>query len=70
MLYYRLYFFHPTKGQIVRFAEYEAADDGAAIALAHREQDDMPQELWCRHRMVARRAAVGALEARSMNSAK
>jgi hypothetical protein len=34
MLYFRLYFLSPRSGRIVRFAEFEAPDETAAVALA------------------------------------
>ena len=53
MLYFRLYFFSPRSGHIVRFAEFEAPDETAAVALAESNPDGRPMELWCRHRKVA-----------------
>lgn len=54
MLYYRLYFLHPHSGHIIRFAEFDAPDDEAAIALAAEQEGDQPLELWCRQRKVKR----------------
>jgi hypothetical protein len=54
LLYYRLYFLDPRGNHILRFAEFEAADDEAAIALAAGEEGPQPLELWCRQRKVKR----------------
>jgi hypothetical protein len=54
VLYYRLYFIHPGNGRILRFAEFEAPDDAAAVALAAEHEGGQPLELWCRHRKVKR----------------
>ena len=59
MSYYRLYFLHRFSGHIVRFAEFEAPDDGAALALAAEHEGDQPLELWCEHRKVKRFEEVG-----------
>jgi hypothetical protein len=37
----------------VRFAEFEAPDETAAVALAKSYRNGQPMELWCRHRKVA-----------------
>ncbi len=52
MLYYRLYFMKPGTGHIIRFEEYEAPGDEAAIVLAEEHVGDHPLELWCQHRKV------------------
>jgi hypothetical protein len=54
LLYYRLYFLNPRSGHIIRFAEFEAVDDEAAIALAAEQEGPQPLELWCRQRKVKR----------------
>ena len=52
MFYYRLYFMSARTGHIMRFAEYEAPDDGSAMALAREQVGEHALELWCRHRRV------------------
>jgi hypothetical protein len=47
MQYYRLYFMHPHTGHIERFAEFEAPDHEAALALASEHVGENPLELWC-----------------------
>ena len=54
MLYYRLYYFDPSSGHIDNFREFEAEDDGAAIALADRWNDGHPMELWNQDRRLKR----------------
>jgi hypothetical protein len=54
LLYYRLYFLSQSNGRILRFAEFEALEDEAAIALAAEHQGTGPLELWCRQRKVKR----------------
>jgi hypothetical protein len=54
MLYYRLYFMCPHTGHIMRFAEYEAQHDEAAIALAREHEGAHALELWSERRKVAR----------------
>lgn len=54
MLYFRLYFMSLRSGHIERFAEFEAPDDVAAIALASEHEGEQPLELWCGHRKVKR----------------
>lgn len=60
---YRLYFLHPASGHIVRFAEYEAPGDAAAVAHATEHEGAHPLELWCQHRKVKRfeQVASGAV---------
>ena len=50
MLYYRLYFMDRFSGHIDHFREFEAEDDGAAIAIADRWSAGCPKELW-RHNL-------------------
>ena len=50
MAYYRLYFLS-RHGHIQRVEDFEAADDGTAIATAARERC-RPMELWCAGRRV------------------
>lgn len=64
MLYYRLYFMHPHNGHIERFAEFEAPDDSAALALAREQTGANPLELWCERRKV------GRIEAHSLFTAE
>lgn len=54
MLYYRLYFMSSRTGHIIRFAEYEAPDDSAAMALARQQEGEQALELWCQRRKVGR----------------
>ena len=58
MSYYRLYFMHPDNGHIDRFAEFEAPDDRAAVALASEHLGENPLELWCERRKVGRIEAL------------
>lgn len=69
MVYYRLYFMNRNNGHILRFAEFEAPDDDAAIALATEHEGNMPLELWCRHRKVARLEAIEIVEDRTTGPA-
>ena len=59
MQYFRLYFLNAA-GSIQRFAEFEAPDDAAAIALAAEHQGQVPLELWCEKRKVRHFPAVSA----------
>jgi hypothetical protein len=52
MNYYRLYFLKSDLGGIERFAEFEAPDDDAALALAAEHEGEAPMELWCERRKV------------------
>ena len=52
MLYYRLYFMDRFSGHIDHFREFEAEDDGAALALAEQWRNGTPMELWNRHRKL------------------
>lgn len=51
---YRLYFMDPRSGHIIRFAEYQAPDDQAAIGLAQEQEGANPLEIWSGHRKVGR----------------
>jgi hypothetical protein len=59
LLYFRLYFLSPRDGRILRFTEFEALDDNAALALAEAQRDGGPMELWCRDRKVRTFAGSG-----------
>ena len=54
MAYYRVYFINQRSGHFERFAEFDAASDGEAIAHAGTYESDQPVELWCGGRMVCR----------------
>lgn len=54
MLYYRLYFMCAKTGRIMRFAEYEAPADDAAMALAREHEGALALELWSGRRKVMR----------------
>ena len=58
MLYYRLYFFDRYSGHIDHFREFEAEDDGSAIALAEGWNDGHRMELWNLERRLRRWDAV------------
>jgi hypothetical protein len=60
LAYYRLYFMQPRTGHIVRFQEFEAANDEAAVECAEAQQVSDPMELWSGPRKVARFEAVDA----------
>lgn len=51
---YRLYFMDLRSGHIIRFDEYQATDDEAALALAQEKEGANPLEIWSDHRKVAR----------------
>lgn len=59
MSYYRLYFMDPRTGHIMRFAEFEAADDESALALAREHDGSHASELWNEGRKVARIECAG-----------
>jgi hypothetical protein len=61
MLYYRLYFMHPRTGSILRFADFEAPDDGHALDLAREHAGEQPLELWNERRKVHRIEAPSSL---------
>jgi hypothetical protein len=61
MLYYRLYFMHPLTGSILRFADFEAPDDGHALDLASEHVGENPLELWNERRKVDRIEAFASL---------
>lgn len=50
MPYFRLYYFDRFSGHIEHFREFEADDEGAAVAVAERWSDGGPMELWNRER--------------------
>jgi hypothetical protein len=52
MSYYRLYFMSSYFGHIERFEDFDALDDGAAVALAKSRQGPLALELWTGHRKV------------------
>jgi len=56
---------HPYSGHIERFAEFEAPDDEAALALAREHVGDNPLELWCERRKVSRIDAISTIGGRS-----
>ena len=70
MLYYRLYFMNPRSGHIDRFAEFEAPDHQAAIALAAEHEGAQPLELWCHHNKVRRFEPVTSPLARFSRAAE
>ena len=52
MRYYRLYFLDRFSGHIEHFREFEAEDDGSALATAEEWHGGQPMELWNRHRKL------------------
>jgi len=54
MSYYRLYFMDRFSGHIDRFREFDAEDDGAAVAIAEGWREGRPMELWNRNRKLRR----------------
>lgn len=70
MFYYRLYFMNARNGHIDRFAEFEAPDHEAAIALAAEHEGAQPLELWCQHTKVRRFEPVAAPLARPLRAAE
>lgn len=54
MSYYRLYFMDSFSGHIERFEEFDALDDGEAMAFAKSMTGPKALELWCQHRKVTR----------------
>ena len=52
MPYFRLYYFDRFSGHIDHFREFDAEDDGAAVAVAERWNDGRPMELWNRERRL------------------
>jgi hypothetical protein len=54
MRYYRLYFMDRFNGHIDHFREFEAENDGDALALAEGWREDRPMELWNRERKLMR----------------
>ncbi|HET7604743.1 MAG TPA: hypothetical protein VFK28_01565 [Sphingomicrobium sp.] len=59
MFYYRLYYFDRFSGHIDHCREFEAEDDGAALALAVRWSDGRAMELWNRDRRLKQWESVG-----------
>lgn len=53
-MHYRLYFMDPRTGHIIRFDEYEAPDDQAALTQAREQEGANPLEVWSGHRKVGR----------------
>ena len=54
MLYYRLYYFDAQSGHIDHFRQFEAEDDGAALAIAEGWADGWCMELWNQERHLKR----------------
>jgi hypothetical protein len=54
MLYYRLYFMDRFSGHIDHVREFEAEDDGGALATADGWATGQPMELWNRYRKLKR----------------
>lgn len=59
MPYFRLYYFDRFSGHIDHFREFDAEDDGAAVAVAEGWSDGRPMELWNRERRLKRWEGVG-----------
>jgi hypothetical protein len=53
MVSYRLYFFRPRSHGLVRFADFEAPSDDAAMAFANEERGELALELWRDHKKLA-----------------
>jgi hypothetical protein len=51
---YRLYLLNPHSGHIDGVEEFHSADDVEAICLSTQHDRDVPTELWCLGRKVAR----------------
>jgi hypothetical protein len=51
---YRLYLLNPHTGHIDGVDEFHSADDVEAICLTQQQGRDVPTELWCGGRKVAR----------------
>ena len=60
MPYFRLYYFDRFSGHIDHFREFDAEDDGAAIAVAERWNDGRPMELWNRERRLKQWERAGS----------
>ncbi len=60
MPYFRLYYFDRFSGHIDHFREFDAEDDGAAIAVAERWNDGRPMELWNRERRLKQWESAGS----------
>ncbi len=54
MAYYRLYMMDRFSGHIDHVREFEATDDGGAVAVAQGWHEGAPMELWSRHHKVKR----------------
>jgi hypothetical protein len=54
VLYYRLYFMDRFSGHIDQVREFEAEDDGGALATAEGWATGQPMELWNRRRKLKR----------------
>jgi hypothetical protein len=52
MRYYRLYFLDRFSGHIEHFREFEAEDDGSALAIAQEWHGGQSMELWNRLRKL------------------
>ncbi|HTU11914.1 MAG TPA: hypothetical protein VMG08_13570 [Allosphingosinicella sp.] len=51
---YRLYLLNRHNGHIEGVEEFHSADDVEAICLVGQKQRDVPTELWCGRKKVAR----------------
>ena len=60
MPYFRLYYFDRFSGHIDHFREFDAEDDGAAVAVAERWNDGRPMELWNRERRLKQWERAGS----------
>ena len=60
MPYFRLYHFDRFSGHIDHFREFDAEDDGAAVAVAERWNDGRPMELWNRERRLKQWQRAGS----------
>ncbi len=54
MPHYRLYLLNPHSGHIDGVEEFHSADDVEAICLTGQRGRDVPAELWCLGRKIAR----------------
>lgn len=50
---YRLYYFQPRSHGLVRFADFDAPSDEAALALALEQVGELAMELWRDHQKLA-----------------
>jgi len=60
MPYFRLYYFDRFSGHIDHFREFDAEDDGAAVAVAESWNDGRPMELWNRERRLKQWESAGS----------